>query len=426
MADVSPPGGEPPTSDPTPGATPPPQIGAGGVPLPPGYELVARLGSGGFATVWLAEQGRLGRRVAVKILGESLSDSERERRFVAECRAIGSLSGHPAVVTVHDAGTTSEGHPYLVMEHLPGGSLHDRVATTGPLPWEEVVSIGVAVGDALAAAHDAGILHRDVKPANVLVADDGSPKLGDFGIARLAEGTNTATGTLVGTIPFTPPEVLSGHRPGPTADIWALGATLYALVERPEPLRRRPRRAPGRDHRPGAPVRGAAAAAERARRRRRGRRRHAEGRPRGSAADRDRGRVPAAAGPARPRPARHPGPGHRRLAGDPCHTSTAGGRRGRRRGRPRGLRRPGERSVRRAHGGRVARHPTAPGRDTDPGAGTAASPDEPGHPAATAAGRHHRARRRGRAHPDAAAHPAAGRPRRPRPGRSRHADPRRL
>lgn len=231
MADVSPPGGEPSSSNPT-----PPPIGVGGVPLPPGYSMVARLGSGGFATVWLAEQGRLGRRVAVKILGESLSDSERERRFVAECRAIGSLSGHPAVVTVHDAGTTDEGHPYLVMEHLPGGSLHDRVVTTGALPWQEVLSIGVAVGDALSAAHDAGILHRDVKPANVLVADDGTPKLGDFGIARLAEGTNTATGTLVGTIPFTPPEVLSGQRPGPTADIWALGATLYALVSGRSPF----------------------------------------------------------------------------------------------------------------------------------------------------------------------------------------------
>ncbi|HYI60983.1 MAG TPA: protein kinase [Acidimicrobiales bacterium] len=223
---------------PTPGpdAGPPPPPAIGGVPLPPGYVLVERLGSGGFATVWLAEQGRLGRRVAVKLLGETLDDAERERRFLAECRAIGRLSGHPAVVTVHDAGTTDAGHPYLVMEHLPGGSLHDRVARHGPMPWAEVLDVGVHVADALAAAHDAGILHRDVKPANVLLDENGAPKLGDFGIARLSEGTNTATGTLVGTIPFTPPEVLSGHRPGPTADVWSLGATLHALLTGSSPF----------------------------------------------------------------------------------------------------------------------------------------------------------------------------------------------
>lgn len=208
---------------------PPPTPAIAAVPLPPGYVVVERLGSGGFATVWLAEQGRLGRRVAVKVLGESLDDAERERRFIAECRAIGRLSGHPAVVTVHDAGTTDDGHPYLVMEHLPGGSLHDRLRQ-GPLPWPEVLDVGVHVADALAAAHEAGILHRDVKPANVLLDENGSPKLGDFGIARLAEGTDTATGVLVGTIPFTPPEVLSGHRPEPTADVWALGATLHTLL----------------------------------------------------------------------------------------------------------------------------------------------------------------------------------------------------
>lgn len=215
---------------------PPATPAIGAVPLPPGYVLVEKLGSGGFATVWLAEQGQLGRRVAVKLLGETLEDSERERRFLAECRAIGRLSGHPAVVTVHDAGTTDAGHPYLVMEHLPGGSLHDRMHREGPLPWPEVLDVGVHVADALAAAHEAGILHRDIKPANVLLDANGSPKLGDFGIARLSEGTNTATGVLVGTIPFTPPEVLSGHRPGPTADVWALGATLHTLLTRKSPF----------------------------------------------------------------------------------------------------------------------------------------------------------------------------------------------
>lgn len=206
------------------------------VPLPAGYTVVEKLGEGGFATVWLAEQGQLGRRVAVKLLGETLGDDERERRFLAECRAVGRLSSHPAVVTVHDAGTTEEGRPYLVMEHLSGGSLHDRLRSRGPMTWAEATVIGVHVADALSAAHDTGILHRDVKPANVLLDDTGAPKLADFGIARLAEGTATATGHVLGTILYTPPEVLSGQRPAPTADVWALGVMLHTLISGRNPF----------------------------------------------------------------------------------------------------------------------------------------------------------------------------------------------
>lgn len=207
-----------------------------GVSLPPGYRLVRRLGSGGFATVWLFQQGRLGRTVAVKVVHGSLDDPEHERRFRAECQAIGRLSGHPAVVTVHDAGTTDAGQPYLVMEHLAGGSLQDRLARTGALPWPQAVSAAVSVAYALAAAHAAGILHRDVKPANVLVSADGSIRLGDFGIARLAEGERTRTGVLVGTIAYTPPEVLGGRPADPRSDLWSLGITLYALLSGRSPF----------------------------------------------------------------------------------------------------------------------------------------------------------------------------------------------
>ena len=186
------------------------------------------IGRGGFATVFAARQERLGRQVAVKLLRERPSPNV-VRWFLRECEVMGGLSSHPHIVTIHDSGVTDDGRPYLVMEHLAGGSLADRIADGAPLPWQEVLSIGTNVTDALAAAHERGILHLDIKPANVMVSQYGAPKLGDFGIARLE-----TSGATTSVVPFSPfyvaPEVVDGQRPTRATDVYALGATLATLL----------------------------------------------------------------------------------------------------------------------------------------------------------------------------------------------------
>src|SRR5690349_22233201 len=160
-----------------------PSLSKGGVAIP-GYEVERELGRGGFAVVYRANQPKLRRTVALKVLTNvDPSDEDAKRRFEAECQAIGSLSWHPHVVTVYDAGQTEEGLPFLAMENLPSGSLQAKLADHGPAPWEEVLRVTVQMCDALGAAHQAGILHRDIKPANVLTSRIGDYKLADFGIA---------------------------------------------------------------------------------------------------------------------------------------------------------------------------------------------------------------------------------------------------
>ena len=154
-------------------------------------------------------------------------------RFERECATIGSLSGHPHVVSVYDAGTTLEGSPYLAMEYLPRGSLADRVQARGPLPTAEILRIGVQLCDALEAAHQAGVLHRDIKPENVLVDTTGECKLADFGVAAVVEGVDsrdTAPGALLGTVLHLAPEVLEGGRAAVTSDVYSLGSTLASLA----------------------------------------------------------------------------------------------------------------------------------------------------------------------------------------------------
>ncbi len=197
----------------------------------PGFEIESELGRGGFSRVFLARQPRLHRTVAVKVLTHiDARDTEAHRRFEAECQAVGSLSWHPHVVTVYDTGTTSAGHPFLAMEHLPGGSLQAKLDDHGAAPWQEVVRVGAELAEALAAAHQAGILHRDVKPANVLADRLGEHRLADFGIARFGDATRTATGVITGTAAYTAPEVLRGDRASPASDLYSLGATLHALL----------------------------------------------------------------------------------------------------------------------------------------------------------------------------------------------------
>ena len=212
----------------------------GATPVLPGYTILRTLGRGGAAVVYLARQEALDRQVAVKVLRRDVEDPKVWREFRREAHAIARLSAHPHVVTVYTAGRSLVGQPYLVSEYLDRGSLGDVIAD-GPLDAENVATIGVAVADALSAAHDAGILHRDVKPGNVLLGHDGRIKLGDFGIARLLVGQSAAT---TDQIAFTPehvaPEILRNEPEGPWSDVYGLASTLAtALVGRP-PFQQRP------------------------------------------------------------------------------------------------------------------------------------------------------------------------------------------
>lgn len=204
--------------------------GATRFPSVPGYEVVREIGRGGFAVVYEARQLSVDRPVALKVVSTGTLSAVTERRFRDELRAVGGLSWHPHVVGVHDGGLTDDGRPFLAMELVSGGSWGVRVRADGPLPPGRVARLGAEVADALQAAHDAGVVHRDVKPDNVLVGRRDEALLADFGIATLADATMTATGTFVGTIAYSPPELLRGERATPQSDVYSLGALLWALA----------------------------------------------------------------------------------------------------------------------------------------------------------------------------------------------------
>lgn len=194
------------------------------------YERVRPVGRGGMGTVWLARDTVLGRQVAAKQIGDFPGESEGEtRRAMREARAAAALN-HPNVVAVYDV-TEHEGTPWLVMEYVAGPTLASAVRERGPMTPKGAADLGAQLAGALAAAHKAGIVHRDVKPANVLIGG-GRPKLGDFGIARSgADDQLTQTGLVTGTPSYMAPEVAVGGDHGEAADVWALGATIYFAVE---------------------------------------------------------------------------------------------------------------------------------------------------------------------------------------------------
>lgn len=195
----------------------------------PGYRVLEKVGEGGFSVVYRAYQERLDRQVALKVLSISAVDDAAMKRFQRECKITGRLSGHPNIVTVLDTGTTRSDRPYIAMEYFEHGALTDRLAREGPLPVPEVLRIGVKMAGALAATHETDILHRDVKPQNVLVSRYGEPALADFGIARLVDSFD-ATHTQAFTPHHAAPEVLEGRPPGVASDIYSLGSTLYQLL----------------------------------------------------------------------------------------------------------------------------------------------------------------------------------------------------
>ncbi|MEU3598672.1 protein kinase [Streptomyces sp. NPDC006798] len=204
------------------------------------YLLVARLGSGGMGTVWRATDRVLKRTVAVKevplhMAGERLDT--RLRRVTREARAIAQIS-HPHVIDIYDL-VHHDDRLWLVMELVDGPSLAEHSLDTGPLPPSRVASIGLQLVAGLDAGHAAGVLHRDVKPANVLLRADGGVVLCDFGIAELADTEPlTASGALMGTLPFLAPERLTGGQAGPPSDLFALGCTLCALFTGHSPFAR--------------------------------------------------------------------------------------------------------------------------------------------------------------------------------------------
>ncbi|MGI5400646.1 serine/threonine-protein kinase [Streptomyces sp. CA-135486] len=211
------------------------------------YRVIEQLGRGGMGVVWRAFDEVLGREVAVKELrtytdssGPELADlrvrMQREARAAARVR-------HPAVIAVHDV-TEHEGRPVIVMELIDGPSLDDVLRERGAIDAREAAAIGAGVMEALGAAHRAGVLHRDVKPGNVLLDRGGRVVLTDFGIAAMDDPDDgstthlTRSGELVGSLDYLAPERAQGRQPGPASDIWALGATLYAAVEGAAPFRR--------------------------------------------------------------------------------------------------------------------------------------------------------------------------------------------
>ncbi|MBB5955075.1 serine/threonine protein kinase [Saccharothrix tamanrassetensis] len=203
------------------------------------YRLRHVLGRGSMGTVWAAHDEVLRRDVAVKevLVPPGMPDVEADllrERTLREARSVAQLT-HPNVVTLYDVAQV-DGDPYVVMELVPSASLADLVRQRGPLTAEQGAVVADAVAAALEAAHRAGITHRDVKPGNVLVADDGRVKLTDFGIARnVAEATLTGRGIALGTPAFIAPEVAAGGAVSPAADQWSLGATLFAALTGQQP-----------------------------------------------------------------------------------------------------------------------------------------------------------------------------------------------
>ncbi|MBV6754819.1 serine/threonine-protein kinase [Rhodococcus opacus] len=187
------------------------------------------IGRGGFGVVYRCAQPDLDRTVAVKVLTADL-DPENLERFLREQRAMGRLSGHPHIVNIMQVGTTGTGKPYIVMQFHPHDSLDTQIRRRGPIPWNDALRLGVKLSGALETAHRVGILHRDVKPANILVTAYGEPQLTDFGIARMPGAFETATGTVTGSPAFTAPEVLSGRTPTAASDVYSLGATLFTAI----------------------------------------------------------------------------------------------------------------------------------------------------------------------------------------------------
>src|SRR6266542_2845597 len=211
----------------------PPESGV----LPPRYARVERVASGGMADIYSAEDTELERRVAVKVLAERFArDADIRERFKREGLAAARLSGHPDIVTIYDVGEW-EGRPFIVMELLGGGTLADRIAE-GPVDRGQALVWLAQTAGALDAAHAKGIVHRDVKPGNLLLDEQGNVHVSDFGIARVVAEGITATGTVLGTAGYLSPEQARGREATPASDVYGLGIVGYELLTGRRPFER--------------------------------------------------------------------------------------------------------------------------------------------------------------------------------------------
>ena len=199
------------------------------VPEIEGLEGLVEVGRGGFGVVYRASQPSAGREVAVKVLAGVDLDERDRTRFRREALAMGSLAGHPHILQLHEAGLTADGTPYLTMPFMAQWSLAHAMSPNG-LPGTAALDVAVKLCGALEAAHHQGIVHRDVKPDNVLFTAYGEPQLADFGIARLANHTTTKTGSITASVAYAAPEVLGGARPSVATDVYSLGATFYSAL----------------------------------------------------------------------------------------------------------------------------------------------------------------------------------------------------
>jgi len=217
-------------------SNPDPVVGSNRPPIAGRYTLDTMIGHGATGSIWAATDLLLRRRVALKKIdiprGMPPADAEELReRTLREARAVAALS-NPHIVTVYDIVAGTDTGPVIVMELLEGQSLARLLAAAGRMRPDQAATIGVAVASALAAAHTRGIVHRDVKPANILICRDGMVKLTDFGTARgRLDDTLTGIGLVVGSPAYIAPELATGSPAGPAADAWSLGCTLYACVE---------------------------------------------------------------------------------------------------------------------------------------------------------------------------------------------------
>ena len=194
------------------------------------YRLEAKLGSGGMSTVYLARDQTLDRQVAVKVMHREMSEqADQIERFRQEARSVAKLS-HPNVVSVIDAGEDG-GHPYIVFEYVEGETLKQRIAREGALDPQEAIAYAIEVGRGLSVAHGRNMVHRDIKPQNVLIDAEGRAKLTDFGISRqLEQDGMTATGRVLGTTDYVSPEQAMGRQVDPRSDVYSLGVVLYEML----------------------------------------------------------------------------------------------------------------------------------------------------------------------------------------------------